>query len=434
MVLRKKKNGVNKEGTTMKKNILSLAALLIASATFVACSSDDNIIDEQPAKPQVYTMTVNAQKGGDDATTRALALDGKTLNATWNEGEAVTVYNVTKGAELTGTLTAQSSGASTMLKGSLTGAIDEGDELTLKFLSPSYNTQDGTLTGSATSIDKVCDYATATVTVASVSGGNITTTADASFTNQQAIVKFTLEEKTGGLGSISTWSYLFASNLIVSDGTNSYTVTPASATSEIYVAIPGVSGQTVTLTATVGSDTYTYEKANVTFTNGKYYEITVKMTKQASASYTECPDSNHPHWIDLGLTSGTQWQCCNQGATVPEGYGSYYSVEDAKSYNLPTKDQIEELLNNTTSEWTTLNGVNGRWFTSKNNSGKVFLPAAGYRWGNIVDAGSNGYYLSSTIHEFLSNNAYNLSFNSGSASKSDKAINQEQSVRPVRQN
>ena len=37
---------------TMKKNILSMVTLLIASATvFTACSSDDNIIGEQPAQP-----------------------------------------------------------------------------------------------------------------------------------------------------------------------------------------------------------------------------------------------------------------------------------------------------------------------------------------------------------------------------------------------
>ena len=67
----------------MKKNIKTLAALLIASATFVACSSDDNSIieNQQPVNPTgKYTMTINASKGG-DATTRALSLDGKTLNA-----------------------------------------------------------------------------------------------------------------------------------------------------------------------------------------------------------------------------------------------------------------------------------------------------------------------------------------------------------------
>ncbi len=80
----------------MKKfltDIRTMAALLMASATLAACSSEDNIIDEQPVqhKGQVYTMTVSATKGGDAAdsratTTRALSLDGedgKTLNATW---------------------------------------------------------------------------------------------------------------------------------------------------------------------------------------------------------------------------------------------------------------------------------------------------------------------------------------------------------------
>ena len=32
------------------------------------------------------------------------------------------------------------------------------------------------------------------------------------------------------------------------------------------------------MTATVGTATYIYEKSGVTFTNGQYYEITVKMT------------------------------------------------------------------------------------------------------------------------------------------------------------
>ena len=71
---------------TMKKDIRTLAALLIASATFAACSSsDDNIIEEQPVNPtapKTYTMTIQATKGG-AAGTRGLSLDGSTLNATW---------------------------------------------------------------------------------------------------------------------------------------------------------------------------------------------------------------------------------------------------------------------------------------------------------------------------------------------------------------
>jgi hypothetical protein len=105
---------------------------------------------------------------------------------------------------------------------------------------------------------------------------------------------------------------------------------------------------------------------------------------------------------------------------------------------LPTKAQIEELLeeNNTTSEWTTLNNVNGRWFTSKKNGGKVFLPAAGYRWsGGFSGAGSLGSYWSSTLNEDNQNYAYYLYFRSGYASWYDDGTRTDgYTVRPVRQN
>lgn len=258
---------------------LSLAALLIASATFVACSSDDNVIEEtqQPAGVKTYTLTVLATKGEDAAgsrTTRALSLDGKTLNATWEEGEEVTVYNTTTGEALTGSLVAQSSGASTTLKGSLTGTIANGDVLKLKFLSPSYASQNGTLEYIADN----CDYAEATVTVSNVSGGGITTS-NATFVNQQAIVKFTLKKKADN----SDLEIPAATALTVKDGTNDYTVTPASATNELFVAIPATS--TVNLSTTVGGLTYSYEKTGAGLLAGKYYEITVKMSPRLAVKH-----------------------------------------------------------------------------------------------------------------------------------------------------
>ena len=269
--------------TKFKKYIISLAALLIAVAAMTACSSGDTIIDEpinepivKPEAPKTYTMTVQASKG-DNATTRALSLSGSTLNATWAQGEVVTVYNVTKNADLTGTLTAQSSGASTTLKGTLTGTIMNGDKLKLKFLSPDYGTQDGTLTGSATSIDKVCDYAEATVTVASVTSGNITINEpSASFANQQAIVKFTLMKKYNN----TNLEIPATTALTVNDGTNDYTVTPTSATNVLFVAIPATS--TVNLSTTISGITYSYNKTGASLVAGKYYEIGVKMFRDVN--------------------------------------------------------------------------------------------------------------------------------------------------------
>ena len=48
-------------------------------------------------------------------------------------------------------------------------------------------------------------------------------------------------------------------------------------------------------------------------------------TKPIPYSYLTCPDGHHPHIIDLGLSSGTMWACCNVEADTPEGYGGYYA-------------------------------------------------------------------------------------------------------------
>ena len=237
----------------MKKYLILLALTVLAACAKEA--ADDN----RPADGH-YTMTVQASKVG----TKALALDGSTLNATWTQGDVVKVY---KGDDEIGELTAQSTGTPTTLRGELTVAPSANDVLTLKFLSPSYASQNGTLAY----IESHCDYATATVTVKSVAGGNVTINgSSATFINQQAIVKFTLLDKVDGTTHIN------ATLLTVGNGTNTYTVTPASATNVLYVALPGFGNKTVTLNATDGNYNYTYEKSGVTFTNGQYYAITVK--------------------------------------------------------------------------------------------------------------------------------------------------------------
>ena len=121
-----------------------------------------------------------------------------------------------------------------------------------------------------------------------------------------------------------------------------------------------------------------------------------------------CPDGNHPHWIDLGLPSGTKWACCNIGASVPEEIGGYYSWGetstkanytnencstmlsdlgliisgtnyDAATVNwgnncmMPTQAEVEELMQNCQREWTTYNGVEGMMLTSSNGN-QIFFP------------------------------------------------------------
>ncbi len=197
--------------------------------------------------------------------------------------------------------------------------------------------------------------------------------------------------------------------------------------------------------------------------------------KNQNHGYTSCPDSNHPHMIDLGLPSGTKWACCNVGAKKPEQYGGYYAwgevseksyydwstyshcdgtssscrnlgsdiagtqydvahVQWGGSWVMPSLDQIKELLDHCSSEWTTVNGVYGRRFTGS-NGGSIFLPAAGRRWnGDLYYVGASGYYWSSTQSPDYSDDAYDLCFYSGYANWGNYYRDNGQSVRPVVRN
>ena len=259
MEMAEMKNG--KEDTVMKKmnSIRIAAALLMGAATFSACEVTFTVPEEE-AIPCV--LTVEATKGEDDAT-KALEDAGTTITATWEVNDEVQVYN-SSDVKL-GTIRATTAGASTTLTGTLDSTPVLGDVLTLKFKSPSYADQEGTLDFIASN----CDYATATVTVVAADKGYGTAvTTKASFVNQQAIVKFTLKNKSGSAN-------LPVTSLTISDGTNSYIVTPASATNVLYVALPGFSGRTMTLTA--DTEKYGLVRTGVTFENGKYYTRTVKM-------------------------------------------------------------------------------------------------------------------------------------------------------------
>ena len=259
----------------MKLTIPAMAALLVAA--LAACSGDDDQLVAFEVSPleKEYTLSVETAKGigavvGDlQSTTRALIQSGSTLNASWATTDRVYVQN--GGTWATGSLQPQTAGATATLKGSLTGVtIAVDDVLTLQFPksgTPDYSGQKGTLEDIAANYD----YATATATVRAVSANGMVAADAATFTNQQAIVRFTLLDAADGTTPVN------ATSLTVSDGTNTYTVNPAAATNDLYVAIPGFSGQTVTLKATAASGKYKFVKPAVSFTNGQYYEVTVKM-------------------------------------------------------------------------------------------------------------------------------------------------------------
>ena len=78
---------------------------------------------------------------------------------------------------------------------------------------------------------------------------------------------------------------------------------------------------------------------------------------------------------------------------------------------MPTKEQCEELINNTTNKWVTnyndIQGLNGLVLTSNMNDNTIFFPATGYRVSNsICNDNSDIYIWSSTINIKNPANAY----------------------------
>ena len=238
---------------------------------------------------------------------------------------------------------------------------------------------------------------------------------------------------------------------MVTDAGICYSLTPSSNNWNRVSAGNKVDGDfSVELTNLEEDKTYYY--CTYAYIDGEYYYGEV-YTFKTTHTHTSCPDSNHPHAIDLGLPSGTKWACCNIGASSPEGYGGYYawgeteekSVYNADTYKyynentgfvnigsdiagtsydvahvkwggswrMPTTGQQQELLNKCSSEWTSENGVSGRRFTGPNGA-SVFLPAAGFRWyGDLYYVGRNGPYWSSSLYPSSDDCAYDLYFDSG---------------------
>ncbi|QUB71472.1 hypothetical protein J4864_09950 [Prevotella multiformis] len=201
-------------------------------------------------------------------------------------------------------------------------------------------------------------------------------------------------------------------------------------------------------------------------------------------------------YVDLGLS--VKWAKCNLGASKPSDYGSYYAwgetepkaeytwatykwmqagqsdwkhitkytiadgqtegiwydaggtfigdnkttleaADDAATaklgspWRMPSFYEIQELIDYCTWTWTMQDGKNGYEVKGKNGN-SIFLPAAGYRKGSVLNnAGSWGYFRSSSLYIGYNDYASNLNFDSDRHDKYNYSRRYLGfSVRPVR--
>ena len=211
---------------------------------------------------------------------------------------------------------------------------------------------------------------------------------------------------------------------------------------------------------------------------GEAEGLRVVYDKTTDLVWIDTPIQSLYEFVDLGLPSGLKWASCNVGASKPEEFGLYFAWGETQGYadassgkgfcwgdykfttaatgatdadfrggltkyntdsasgivdnklvleqvddaayvsdntcRMPTKADFEELTAKTISEWETLNGVNGRRFTSTTTGNSIFVPAAGWCGaGSVRDVGSYGYYWSSSLDESIPRCCWDLFFYSG---------------------
>ena len=141
------------------------------------------------------------------------------------------------------------------------------------------------------------------------------------------------------------------------------------------------------------------------------------------------------------MPSGLKWSAWNVGATKAEEYGLYFAWGETVSYNanrtykyadsngkitkynedglttlelvddaayvtdntcrMPTADEMQELIANTTSACTQVNGVSGVTLTSKVNENSIFVPAAGaYFDGSNDTIGKSARVWTSSLSDY----------------------------------
>ena len=336
------------------KKVFGIAAMLLALA---ACNKIETEI-QTTDQAEGITITAQLAPKTNGATTRAVSDGGNKIISEWAENEHIAVlYEVSSTKYVAdATITAvDGDGAATIeftveagtandtpctLVYPLSAAKD--DHTGVKDAATLLAAQDGTLSANL-------DVRVGEGTIQTTTPGlDVTTQPEAQF----AIFKFTVKNADAS-------ATIDVKPLIITIGTQDYTVTPASATSTLYAALPAVSSQTVSFSAT-GSDSkiYTCSKDGVTFAAAKYYQSTLKMAKPAPTLSLTSPA--------VGQVIGSDGKNYAADASLPTGVTkvamiAYVSGSNGLAIALADEGSLNWETAKSTCEAKTPAFTNGTW-------------------------------------------------------------------------
>ena len=447
----------------MKKYIYMAVA---AIAALCSCSSDNDPIVGETGK-QALTFTASMEGSATRAT-----YDGTNKCASWEEGDQISINGKTYNA--------QSAGLTTTFKAATDGQEAEGDTYNAYFAC----TYDGTTATLPAQVSETWADGKFNMPMYATS-----TTTNLQFHNLCGVLKITVKsDQIAAVKAIKVSSATMAVSgafSVTSDAAvlsepntiaNTLTVTYSDAVSTtaegkvFYVAVPAQTYQELKIELDADGNGFTKSMTtksatDITVARNKIYPITfadnAASATTGTAKATIGGSEVDVNWVQL-WENGPKFAEYNVGVTdgKAESYGGYYcwgsridkdsngaykSGTDAltgtddtatnlwgNNWRMPTRAELDGLLANCDVAWTTVNGVNGRKFTGKDDykDNSVFLPAAGScGFGSVIEQGYYGYYWSST--PLGSSDACYLYFGSGGQNVNYRIRNYGHSVRAV---
>ena len=220
--------------------------------------------------------------------------------------------------------------------------------------------------------------------------------------------------------------------------------------------------------------TFSYAQTlNIHFKNGTTVEFNKDLVDHVDFSEKPAPPTlTAGESVDLGLS--VKWASCNLGATKPEDYGNYYAwgetapkakyTEETYSYyskdsqtwvnigndiagtsydaatvnlgggwKMPTRQQMDELVNKCDWQWGEQNGIKGYFVSGNGNS--IFLPAAGsiydtdnFNIGELLEYRTSTYSRMGILSHPV---AYNLYCRDSHKMCATQSVLDGHSIRPV---
>ena len=382
-----------KEVTIMKK-IFGIAALLLVLA---ACDKNDNVIavQEEPQSENIqkgipFSATIST------ATTKALADAGSTLTATWAVGEKVALIHNSVSDEME---IASVSGGVATITGTITGSPADNDPVTIIYPSSAADCTTGNVkadllqSGQLGTLDDIsANYDVRVGTGNLEVSGTASLKSNVSLTNQFAIFKFTAKNSDGSVT-------INVKPLTITIGAQNYVITPAAATSELYVALPAISGEAVSFKAESSGKFYACSKPSVSFDAGNYYQTTLKMstTGALTGRFTINAGNDKVYFsqgnlqattADLGANwswafAANQWDCVGNAAsnTSIDGNGTVSANGTVDLFGWVG-------ASNTTWSGAAMYGISNSTTTNSTDTyGNVTDEALKSDWGNTIGSG-----------------------------------------------